>query len=289
MKKRMLPFLSMLLCGSLLCGCAAAPAADTISTETGDSAAESAVQTDAVTEALPVDPNLLFEDNFDGTVLDDANWELCPEWERQGGMDVWDNGMTSLDGEGHLVLRAEWDADAGRVKSGAVRTNGRFTAGYGYYEASIKFPVAPGTWGAFWMMCGDVSGVDGSAADGVEIDIIESIGNDWGACNHALHWDGYGDDHKAVNSGELYGHNIYDGKFHTFALERTENGYVFYIDGKETWRATADQCAPCPEDGYLKLTVEAAEWAGAGSDGCIAALPAEMVVDYVRVYRVKPQ
>ena len=85
----------------------------------------------------------------------------------------------------------------------ACFASGMLLAGYGYYEASIKFPYAPGTWGAFWMMCGNVSGVDGSAADGVEIDIIESIGNDWGACNSALHWDGYGDDHKQVSSGEL--------------------------------------------------------------------------------------
>ena len=149
------------------------------------------------------------------------------------------------------------------------------------------FPVAPGTWGAFWMMCGDVSGVDFGAEDGVEIDIIESIGNDWGACNHALHWDGYGDAHKQVGSGELY-YDLYDGNFHTFGLERTPEAYIFYIDGKESWRVTPDQCAPCPESGYMKLTIEAAEWAGAGSDACISALPGEMLVDYVRVYREKP-
>ena len=48
-------------------------------------------------------------------------------------------------------------------------------------------------------------------------------------------------------------------------------------------------CVPCPVDGYLKLTVEAADWAGAGKDASINALPADMVVDYVRVYKEKPQ
>ena len=139
------------------------------------------------------------------------------------------------------------------------------------------------------MMCGNVAGVDGSAADGVEIDIIESINNEANACNHALHWDGYGDDHKQAGPGQFFDKNIYDGQFHTFALERTPEYYVFYIDGKETWRASADVCAPCPEDGYIKLTVEAAEWAGAGTDASISALPADMLVDYVRVYREKPQ
>jgi len=290
MKHRLTPMLSLFLCGSILMGCGeTASSAETDGAETTAQLPETETQTtEPVTEAIPSDPNLLFEDNFDGVALDDDKWEQCPEWERQGGLDVWDNEMSYLDGEGHLVLRAEWDAEEGRVKSGAVRTNGRFTADYGYYEASIKFPYAPGTWGAFWMMCGDVSGEDFGAEDGVEIDIIESIGNDWGACNHALHWDGYGDAHKQVNSGELYNHGIYDGNFHTFAMERTEDGYIFYIDGKESWRVTPDQCAPCPESGYMKLTVEAAEWAGAGSDASISALPSEMLVDYVRVYREKP-
>ena len=288
MKSKLFRILPLLLCGSLLIGCDGTTSnADTNDpTDTGTSApTETAVQTEAVTEEPK--SNLLFEDNFDGTVLDDNKWELCPEWERQGAFCIWDNEMTALDGEGHLVLRAEWDAENNRVKSGAVRTNGRFWGDYGYYEASIKFPVAPGTWGAFWMMCGDVSGEDFGAEDGVEIDIIESIGNDWGACNHALHWDGYGDAHKQISSGELY-YDLYDGNFHTFGLERTPEAYIFYIDGKESWRVTPDQCAPCPESGYMKLTVEAAEWAGAGSDASISALPGEMLVDYVRVYREKP-
>ncbi len=288
MKCKLLRLFPLLLCGSLLIGCGGTDTAADTSDDTTTAPTETQLQTETAAETLPTDPNLLFEDNFDGTELNDDKWERCPEWERQGGLDIWDDEMTSLDGEGHLVLRAEWDADAGRVKSGAVRTNGRFYAGYGYYEASIKFPVAPGTWGAFWMMCGNVSGEDFGAEDGVEIDIIESIGNDWGASNHALHWDGYGDNHKQTGSGELY-YNLYDGNFHTFGLERTEEAYIFYIDGKESWRATSDMCAPCPKDGYLKLTVEAAEWAGAGTDACINSLPGEMLVDYVRVYREKPQ
>ncbi|MBQ7982062.1 MAG: glycoside hydrolase family 16 protein [Clostridia bacterium] len=278
--------LSLLLLAS--CGTADTSADTETAADTTAAVTVSSPETAAETEPIAPISNLLFEDNFDGTELDDSKWEQCPEWERQGALCVWDNDMSYLDGEGHLVLRAEWDAENNRVQSGAVRTAGLFSAGYGYYEASICFPTAPGTWGAFWMMCGNVSGEDDSAADGVEIDIIESIGNDWGACNSALHWDGYGDAHKQVGSGELYDHGIYDGNFHTFALERTEEGYVFYIDGAESWRAAADQCAPCPEDGYMKLTVEAADWAGAGSDACIAGLPAEMLVDYVRVYREKP-
>ena len=38
----------------------------------------------------------------------------------------------------------------------------------------------------------------------------------------------------------------------------------------------------------MKLTCESAEWSGGGSDECIADMPAEMVVDYVRVWDSVP-
>ena len=279
---------SLLLLASLLGSCTANNTADTGTDTTAPDAAQTTAEQTTDTEAAPPAAVLLFEDNFDGTELDSTKFMRCPEWKRQGELCIWDEDMSYLDGEGHLVLRADWDEKKGRVRSGGVRSDGIFTAGYAYYEASIAFPVAYGIWGAFWMMCGDVYSEDGSAADGVEIDIIESIHNQRGVCNSAMHWDGYGDAHKTLNTGDMTDYDIYDGNFHTFGLERLETGYVFYIDGKETWRVGADECEPCPEQGYLKLTVEAADWSGAGTEDAIAALPAEMYVDYVRVYSEKP-
>lgn len=197
--------------------------------------------------------------------------------------------MSYLDGEGHLVLRMEWDEETQLVNCGAVRTLGKFEAGYAYYEASIKFPVAPGTWGAFWMMVGDVSSEKNGAEDGVEIDIVESIRNENGEYNHALHWDGYGDALKSFGPKRIVDVDIYDGEFHTFGLLRSEEYYIFYVDGQISSVVSAfDGCAPCDKDGYIKLTCEASEWAGAGTVLSIKALPAEMVVDYVRVYKEKP-
>lgn len=240
------------------------------------------------TERETIGTKLLFEENFETSELDPTKWELCPEQQRHGKLDVWDNEMTMLDGKGHLILRAVWDEENNRVRSGAIRSRGRFEAGYGYYEASIKFPVAPGSWGAFWMMCGNVTSEENGSVDGVEIDIVETLANGSGACSSALHWDGYKEAHKYVSSGDISKFDIYDGNFHTFALERTAESYVFYIDGEITWYVTPDMCEPCPEDGHILLTVEATDWLGAGTPESIAALPADMVVDYVRVYSTKP-
>ena len=195
------------------------------------------------------DPNLLFEDTFEGTAIDPRKWRKSREQFRHGILNRWDNRMSYLDGEGHLVISAEWDKEDGIVRSGAVETRGKFEAGYGYYEASIAFPVAPGTWGAFWMMCGNVF----EGGKGVEIDVVESIWNEQDECSAAMHWDGYGEHHKMLNSGGIRNLCIYDGNFHTFALDRTKEGYTYYIDGKQIWHVTPEQFPPRPTKGFLWL------------------------------------
>ena len=87
---------------------------------------------------------LLFEDEFKGTDLDLTKWERCPEVKRGRGACIWDSDYSFLDGNGHLILRAEYRED-GLVHSGGIRTTNRFSGGYGYYEASICFPNAVGT------------------------------------------------------------------------------------------------------------------------------------------------
>lgn len=236
---------------------------------------------------------LIFEDTFEGNEIDFSKWEKCPESYRCPYYDVygvkWDNDCSYLDGNGHLILHAKWDDSEKIVRAGAVRTKGKFTCGLSYMEASVKFPVATGTWGAFWSMVGTVANEDGSSEDGIEIDVIESIMNEKGCYNHALHWDGYKQAHKSESErfNAADGIDIYDGNFHTFAVWRRSDCYIFYIDGKETWRTTA--AGICKEQGYLKLTVEANTFNGSETPEAIAELPADMVVDYVRVYDVKPQ
>ena len=138
------------------------------------------------------------------------------------------------------------------------------------------------------MMVGDVGNTsDPTGAKGIEIDIIESIFADENKCNHALHWNGYGDKHKSINRVN-YTPDIYDGEFHTFGVHRTKDAYIFYIDGAETARFTGEDVGICETEGYMKLTVEAAQWAGAKTEKAIKELPSEMTVDYVRVYREKP-
>ncbi len=213
---------------------------------------------------------LTFEDDFDGDKLDAKKWALCPEWKRQDVGGYWRNSEVEVR-DGNLWLRARIDDD-GTPVSGAVRTLGCFEQAYGYFECRMMFPATTGFWGAFWMMCGSVGTEDGTAVSGAEIDIIES-----GECarrgvNHAIHWDGYGSAHKSVSKVLAKRADLYEG-WHTYGFQWTEDAYIFYIDGEETWRTS--EPGICEKAGYMKLTTEFGSWA--------APIVPEELPDFCRV------
>lgn len=224
--------------------------------------------------------HLTFEDNFEGNELDTTKWELCPEWPRHNLGGKWAHKMTEVK-DGHLYLNTGRDDD-GTVISGAVQTEATFKQTYGYFEAKMRFPKPPVSfWGAFWLMCGNVGKVDGSAVSGIEIDVIESITNKHFTMQHNLHWDGYGADHKST--GEVYvgeGLGLYDG-WHTYGVEWSDEAYSFFIDGKLTWQTSAP--GMCNQPGYMLLSIEYGNQTGF-SEILEEHIGPSVEVDYVKAY-----
>lgn len=238
---------------------------------------------------LPTPPDgkqwkLVWHDEFEGKKLDQSKWEMPPDAPRRDAF--WMRKAISLDGRGNLKISTLKEGD--RYIDGCVRTRGKFEHAFGYYVARIRLHDQPGHWPAFWLMgsgvgkIGDCKAGEGGR-DGTEIDIMEKPWLNGRVC-HALHWDGYGKHHRSANRisrtpGIMKG-------FHTFALLWMPDEYVFYIDGKETWRTKAGGVCQVPL--FIKLTDEVGKW---GGDIKKAKLPDEFLVDYVRVYDLvdKPQ
>lgn len=248
------------------------------------------------------EPEFLFYDDFDGEKLDYTKWDVCPNWDRQG-RSTWDEDLVSVS-DGFLHLGFVRDTDLGEsktsdknlskywIRAGAIRSMEQnnsdiiFENTFGYYEARIKFPVVRGMWGAFWLMSPTQWILTDNGVIGTEIDIVESIWNEQGKYNAAMHWDGYGDQHKGVGSEKLaQGINIYDGEFHLFAMEWSPGEYIFYVDDVEFWRcdggAKFNNIGINQNPNYIKLTVEGADWAGKLP---VDFTEGEMLVDYVKVY-----
>lgn len=234
---------------------------------------------------------LIFEDEFEGTKLDTTKWSYCREQFRDKGYpNYWRNNMSFLDGDGHLVSRAQ----VGKTSfanpaylSGAISTEDKFTATHGYYEARVKLHTVSGMWGAFWMLCGDMTSSnavsDNSSVNGVEIDIFESIfkgRNNKQFLNCGIHWDGF--KNTKSNNNNLTYPSVFDGEFHKFGLLWTSKEYVYYFDDVEVCRITPPDGA-CNQPGYILLTTECGTWGGNWvlKEGEYS----DMLVDYVRVYK----
>ena len=220
---------------------------------------------------------MVWNDEFNGNTLDASKWKVPPAWNRQGGS-YWSADNHEMTGNGQVRLSVT--EKNGKVYCGALRTHNLFDKKYGYFEVRCKVPQMKGGWAAFWMMpYGNKPGNSGN--DGTEIDIFESI-NGWkGHINHALHWDGYGPEHKHAVE-KMTRPDLYDDKYHVFGMMWTPQEYIFYIDNVETWRTSEGGVSDVKQ--YLKLTLEVSgsTWPGDWKEQQIK--PIHWLVDYVRVY-----
>lgn len=220
-----------------------------------------------------------FGDEFNGSDLDLTKWSKCPEWKRQDKNCYWEDDCSYLNGEGQLVLEATYDDN---FYMGGIRSKGKFEQAYGYFEVKCTLNTTPGWWTAFWLM-GESVQEGNSGAEGTEIDIYESAFYYDNEVQHTLNWNGYGANRKGYGSRTKID-GLYDGDYHTFSLLWTEEEYVFFIDGNETWRTDAAEAGgTCTVPLYIKMTAETGSWTFDKMDETL--LPDSILVDYIRVYQ----
>ncbi len=245
---------------------------------------------------------LIWNDEFDGTELDTTKWDFRMHI-MQNRFETYTDKGAELDGKGNLLLKLiEKD---GQFYSSQLQTGSnymdrpgnsyskkltwpigdlkqpRFVHRYGYYEIRCKFQEQAGWWSAFWLQSPTIGSTLDPLDSGVEIDIMENFTRD-GVFSHNIHWNGYGVDHKSAGSGSRTAEPTADG-FHTFGLDWSPAGYIFYVDGKESWRI------PGPVSHREEFILVSTECNGYRMGGPAeelrkAKLPDYFIVDYVRVF-----
>ena len=115
----------------------------------------------------------LFDDfnGIAGAPPDPAKWTVVEGagWDRGEQKYARENAV--LDGNGHLVLRADKTDDG--FTSGRVETRRKTAFGYGTLIARIKMPAGKGLWPAFWLMGADEEKHPWPEAG--EIDVVEQV------------------------------------------------------------------------------------------------------------------
>lgn len=246
---------------------------------------------------------LVWNDEFNSNNLDTTKWGFRLHI-MQARHTTWTDDAYEMGGEGHLVMKVyeeNGEYYTSQLQTGSnfmdrpgnqyenskltwpianLRTP-KFVHKYGYYEIRCKLPVQEGWWVAFWLQ----SPVIGASLDpvdsGVEIDIMENFTRD-GVISHNIHWNGYGVNHKHAGSGPRK-FQLNDGEFHTYGVDWSPEGYTFYVDGKESWKASG------PVSHREQFIIVSAECNGYrnGSASPIlkkVKLPDYFIVDYVRVF-----
>ncbi|HEY0669950.1 MAG TPA: glycoside hydrolase family 16 protein [Sphingobacteriaceae bacterium] len=224
------------------------------------------------------DFKMIWNDEFDGTTLDLTKWMYRADGVVRN-LATASRQTISLDGKGNLVMKVTKDAN-GKYYVGQVATDGLFQAKYGYFECRAKMNESLGPHVAFWLQS-NTMGIETNdpATNGVEIDIFEYHRKKPDLVFHNLHWNGYGTNH--MSTGTNVKLTSIGMGYHTFGLEWNQNQYIFYVDGKETWR-TSTAVSQIPQ--YMILSTELTGWGGDPETG---NFPDQVVFDYVRVYLPK--
>ncbi|MEO1088664.1 MAG: glycoside hydrolase family 16 protein [Acidobacteriota bacterium] len=246
---------------------------------------------------VPGDWSLTFEENFDGSQIDDKTWNIYTSnfWDKRSHFSKRNVILGEDSGNGVVKLRFERrtghhnDDPSGKVTNyatGFLDTYGKWVQRYGYFESRMKLPEAPGMWPAFWLMPdrGVEAGPQWKRADtgngGMEFDIMEFLSR-WGKNRHttAFHWDGYGKNHKATGAA-VYLRPDEEG-YITSGLLWLPGLAVIYANGKEVARWDTPRISDVQS--YIKYTAVSGGWDNDPIDD--AQLPADFVIDYVRVWQ----
>ena len=284
-------------------------AAPTVAPTVGTTATPTVAPTVGATAAPTVGicENLLWSDEFNSDGINNAPNEAVWSFDLGNGMDGWGNlelqeytsnpeNVRVQDGTLIITAAAEDIPEGGRsFTSGRIRTEDKLEVLYGNIEARIKIPtIGNGLWPAFWALGGNHREV-GWPSSG-EIDILE-MGSGEAIAEGVVHRRVTSAFHREVrgNQASITGTldlpaDLNDGEFHIFRSEWTSNRIATYVDDNLILEMdiTEGVCSDCSEfhqphflilnvafGGYFTGILEEA--------GVTAPLPAEMIVDYVRV------
>jgi beta-glucanase (GH16 family) len=229
--------------------------------------------------------NIVWDDEFNGILIDRTKWTF-----ETGNNNGWGNNELEYytsnpqnayvsDGLLHIVA-LEQSIDGYSFTSARMKTEGLYnTPVYGRFEWRAKLPAGVGMWPALWLLGSNFSSVGWPACG--EIDVVENNGAQIGWVQGSLHYN-------SGNPTAMYYFLSPDSvtNWHTYDLTWSPGSIQWSVDG--TVYETQSVGAPfnAPFFFIMNLAV-GGNYVGNPSVAQIEAgttFPAEMLVDYVRVY-----
>ena len=221
---------------------------------TKDSMVDAATPSDAIPMALQDSLlktpkwKLVFSDEFNDNTIDARKWNVENTSRKRTDLMLLANEQQVEEKEGNIFIyyRKLMTEDTTYL-AGRFNSKGKYAPTYGFIETRMHIVKPNGYQMAFWMMpegngMKAPQGVDGTANDGCEIDIVEGTKAD--AYSLGLHWDGYGKPAHKSNGALVKAPGIHDQEYHVFGFEWSPTFLKFYLDGRIVREMTDPKLIP---------------------------------------------
>lgn len=200
------------------------------------------------------------------------------------------NAFIGSDGMLHIVAR---QPEPGVYTSARLKTAGHFSFQYGRIEFRARVPEAQGLWPAGWLLGNNISRVHWPACG--EQDVLERVNApknpDWN--EGSIHGPGFVGD-AGIGTVFHFSNGETASGWHTYGMIWSKGSVAYYVDDPKHPYAvdTTANLAKYPgsvwpfdagQSNFIILNLAVGgDWPGAPNAS--TTFPAEMVVDYVRVY-----
>src|ERR1022692_418533 len=234
---------------------------------------------------VPPQWNIVWDDEFNGTAINPGIWAF--ETGNNGG---WGNSeleyYTSRTNNAyvaggllHIVAQKE-SYNTASYTSARMKTQGHYaTPTYGRFEWRAKLPAGVGMWPALWMMGTNFPSVGWPSCG--EIDVVENNGANPAFVQGSLHSNG--GDPTAIYNFTGGGSTT---NFHTYLLDWEPGSIKWFVDG-QLYETQSSQAPFNASFFFLMNLAVGGQYLGYPTISQINAgtiFPAEMQVDYVRIY-----
>lgn len=226
---------------------------------------------------------LVWSDEFNGSSIDSSAWNYNiggHGWGNNEQQYYTDKNAAIVNGNLVITGKAEKINDNGYTST-RITTKGKHEFQYGKIEARIKITPGQGLWPAFWMLGANIDNVGWPKCG--EIDIMEHINAD-SVFYGTLHWV----NNEKVSAGNHM--NAAPGDYHVYAIEWDADSISWLLDDAKFHSVEIRNNMNSTEEFHqpffilINLAI-GGDWPGQIVDP--GKIPAEMLVDYVRVYQKK--
>lgn len=260
--------------------------------------------------------NLIWNDEFDGNALDMSKWSYQTGYYLSSDPGTWGWGNAELeyytdstnntfvtDGKVHFKAMYEPttfpEIDPDRVapySSGKIITQNKFSFKYGRIDFCAKLPTGNGIWPALWMMPED--SVYGVWAASGEIDVMEARGRIPNSTSGTIHFGSTWPDNKYLGGDYVFPDgSTFDDGYHVYSCIWEADKIKWYVDGtcfsvisSDQWYSSGDpnnDLAPFDQEFYIIMNLAVGGWFDGGITPNEGDIPAQMDVEYVRVYQAE--